>query len=177
MKPNNLLRSNGRYAGLLIVFGTSLAGCGPSMTVNSYWGPGMRFSDTAGTYDWVSGAGAGTVGADGTENPRLDALIKASVEKHLARKGYARARDADVWVDYRVARNVRADPYGGIEFPQHTEGSLGLYVINPEDSKLIWRGIVTTALDPAASPEERVKTLDIAVQKMLDELPSPKGGK
>ncbi len=167
-----------RFALVPIALGTVVVGCGPSIQVYSYWGPGLRFSETAKTYAWVPDAlRASDQGRP--ENPRVGELIRQAIEKHLALKGYekAAAGTPDFWIDYRVAREVRGDPYGGVGFSEFTEGTLALYVVNPENSKLIWRGIVKGALDPSIPLEERVKRLDLAVQKMLDQVPSRKAAR
>jgi len=162
-----------RHVWILIAFGATVIGCGPPIRVYSYWGPGTRFSETTRTYDWAPDAQQ-TSGEGRPKNPRIDELIRQAVEKHLALKGYEKALQTkpDFWIDYRVAREVRGNMYGGPGFTEFAEGSLALYVVNPANSKLIWRGIVRAALDDAAPPDKRVEILDRAVKKVLDQVPS-----
>lgn len=167
-----------RLCAPMTVLALAIAGCEPAMEVYSYWGPGLRFSETARAYAWAPDA-TRTTGEGRPHNPKVDELIRKSVEKHLALKGFEPAdqRTPDFLIDYRVAQAVRGDAYGGVGFSDTTRGALALYVVNPNNSELIWRGIVQGALDESAQPEERVKRLDLAVKRMLDQVPSPKRAK
>jgi len=160
----------------LFILTTIAIGCGPTVQVYSYWGPGVRFSETTRTYAWAPGTDA-PAGEGRPRNPNVDPLIRQAVEKDLGLKGYEKAEGdpADFWIDYRVARDVRGDPYGAPTFSEMTEGFLALYAINPDNGKLIWRGQAEARLDDSKPPGEQIKNLDYVVRKILDQIPPRPG--
>ena len=174
------VRNVNRIVGLFLVgiLGTVTAGCSPSMRVSSAWGPGLRFSEKTRTFDWKPD-GRRIAGEGRPKNPNVDPLIRTAVEKELGKKGYRKVSDGkpDFWIDYLVARQVRGDPYGDPHFSDFTEGSLALYLTNPENGSLIWEGCVEGRLDETIPPQEQVKRLHEAVQVLLDKIPSYKAGK
>ncbi len=151
-----------------------LPGCGEigPMDVYSEWGPGVRFSEATSTYDWWPD-GRHATGEGRPKNPQGDRLIREAIEKHLGEKGYTRVatETPDCWVDYRVGRTVRGDPNAAV-YADYTEGALGIYILNPADQKLIWRGSAQARLDDSSPPDVQMKRLDAAVKAILAPVPN-----
>jgi hypothetical protein len=53
----------------------------------------------------------------------------------------------------------------------YTEGTLILDMISREENELIWRGSASKTIDEMDSPEQRVKTVQAAVGKLLKDFP------
>jgi hypothetical protein len=65
-------------------------------------------------------------------------------------------------------------PYGrNIDVTSYTEASLILDIVDTKIKELVWRGIGIKAIETNKSPEERTKTIDEAVEKILGEYPPP----
>jgi hypothetical protein len=158
----------------LCLLGTGCSDLGPTNVTSSY-GPGFRFTDRHHTYVWAPGSEKlNTPGRP--QNAETDGLIREAIERRFAAKGYAQATTTapDFQIDYRIAREMRADPYVGVGFPQYAEGSLLIYVINPTTQQLSWRGCIEARLDESAPPEVRLNRLDTAVKLILDQMPDYK---
>lgn len=163
-----------RWACMLLA--VSAAGCSQPAQVDSAYGPGVRFSETARTFAW-SPSSARTTGEGRPKNERVDTMIREIVESHLVKKGYEKAASGgtpDFWLDYRVATSLRGDPYGDIAAPQYKEGYLGLYVLDPATAKLIWRGTARARLDEATPPQEQRERLSAIIGEMIDQVRSAK---
>jgi hypothetical protein len=143
--------------------------------VTSTYGPGFRFTERHHTYTWAPGSEKLTSPGRPT-NAETDGLIRQAIDKRFAAKGYAQATATapDFWIDYRIAREMRADPYVGVGFPQYPAGSLIIYVINPATEQLSWRGCLEARLDESAPPDQKLKRLDTAVRLILDQMPNYK---
>ena len=173
---------SGQTVLLLLAAGVAavvFAGCSqtPPMDVTQYWGPGVRFADVPSTYDW-SPASRPTTGPGRPLDPAVDPLIRRLIEKNLEEKGFTKVSGGKpgFWIDYRVARDVRGDPYGGPEFPEFAEGSLAIFLINPSTQQLIWRGCVQGRLTESAPPPVREERASQAIKKVLGQIPSRKVG-
>jgi len=159
----------------------ALAGCTGLQPINerSDWGPGLRFSETASSYDW-SAHGKQTSGDGRPLNPSVDPLIREAIEKQLAEKGYqkAAAGTPDFWIDYRMMRDRRGDPdFSGAGIGMMETGSLAVYVFDPASEKLIWRGYMEAKLDESATPDVIKKRLDDAVRRIMKPIPPCKNKK
>lgn len=159
---------------IVVLFAGVFAGCSQvPMNVTSYWGPGVRFTDVPPTYEW-SPASRQTTGPGRPLDPAVDPMIRRQIEKNLAEKGFTKTSGPNpgFWVDYRVARDVRGDPYGGPDFPEFVEGSLAVFLVNPTDQKLIWRGCVQGRLNESNPPDVKEQRLDQAIKKLFGQIPS-----
>ncbi len=180
MFSHSLSRPAAGLASLTLMLSVLTTGCsdlGPTNVTSSY-GPGFRFTERHKTYVWAPGSEKlDTPGRPA--NAETDGLFRQAIDKRLAAKGYAKSAGAapDFWIDYRIAREMRADPYVGVGFPQYAEGSLIIYVINPTTEQLSWRGCVEARMDESAPPDQRLKRLDTAVKLILDQMPDCKPGK
>mgnify|MGYP001186256461 CR=1 FL=1 len=172
--PSRLKRCRDCRRVVGILFAVLAAGCSPPMQVSSNWGPGVQFSGSASTFDW-SPQGRNASGDGRPASPDADAIIRETMERHLAVKGYRKAAQGspDFWIDYRVARNVRTDPY---TFSEMTEGTLALYMVNPDNGKVIWRGCARSPLQESDLPDVIRKKAEQAIKRLLDQVPSHKDG-
>jgi hypothetical protein len=160
------------------LFAVLTPGCsqGPPMEVTSYWGAGERFTDEPSTYEWAPGSQVAT-GPGRPRDPAVAPLIRKAIDKNLALKGFTEITSGKpgFWVDYRVSRDVRGDPYGGPDVPQMVEGTLVVYLLNPATRRIIWRGTVQGRVNDANPPEVKEQRLDQAVKKVLSQIPSRQG--
>lgn len=161
-------------------------GCS-SVSVKHDYDPGASFAAYK-TYSWlpVPTNGASNVKAALERNTLLDKRIRESVNQQLAAKDYA-AEDGnpDFMVVYHVGAQDRIDVtnwgygyrgwYGAgrVDVQQYVEGTLILDVIDAKTKQLVWRGSVTGAVDPDATPEKRAQRMNEAIAKMLADFPPP----
>jgi len=142
------------------------------------------------TYKWVH------IGDAQTVNPLLVKQIMVTVDTQLASKGLQKTDSdpADLYVGYQAAVGrekqftsysndwgygagwYRGGWYGGntTTYGQTTtiyNGQLALDMYDTKDHDLVWRGLVSKALDPKAKPEKQEKNLNKAVDKLLKNYP------
>ena len=146
------------------------------------------------TYDWKSGTQEKT-GDVRTDNPLLDARIRAAVDRSLSERGYQRVsnRTPDFYVGYQytVRSKVGSDDAGiGVGFgigsfgshggigissgsgvSEYDEGTLVIDFIDPSNSDLIWRGTGTRRVSQHSDPEKRTKNINETVDKILAQFP------
>jgi hypothetical protein len=159
------------FSGLTLM--GAIAGCNElqPMEVHSTYGPGVKISGLGPTYDWMPVK-------KGTEdhqfkNPEAHAFILNSIEGNLAAKGFEKKQDKPgFWVHYRVARNEKQDssvsPHGVV----YEDGSLILYVIDPQTKKTIWRGWARAKMNESDPPDVRTKRGNEAVRRIMEEFPA-----
>ena len=127
------------------------------------------------TYAWVNGNPVG----DDLNHAR----IMGAIDKQLAAKGVRRAAsvaEADLLVTYHAIVTTEAAVTGsrfGINrfaSARVEEVAVGSLVVDLRDGKtgaVVWRGVATRDLDAKASPEEREKNINKAVEKMFKHYP------
>jgi Domain of unknown function (DUF4136) len=140
------------------------------------------------TYKWV------TI-KDGLQLDDLTAdQLRATVDVELAKKGLKKsnANETDLLVAYQMARpgqkqlshfNVGAS-YGssagatsataGAATTTVHSGQLVLDLYEAAKQKLIWRGVVSDAIDADAKPAKKQKHMDKAIEKLLKNYPPEK---
>ena len=165
-------------AGLVLVILSTGCQTGPRLEIHSEFGPGIRFDDLGSVYDWFP-AELQRPDVSHADNPSIDKLIRELTENEFLAKGYRKAaeKQPDFWIDYRVAKRTRGEPYGDTAFSEYQEGTLVLYVIDPKTKHWIWRVSATTRLNEAATPADRRERLNAAIQQMLNDVPQRGGAK
>jgi hypothetical protein len=149
---------------------TFAAGCnagGPIDIVSSY-GPGIKFSGLGKPYAWAPNAGEQRVGA-----PGLHELVRSTVEKHLAAKGFTHdsTRHAAFLINYRIARSEK-EYSGAVAHGETIEvGSLVLEVLDPSTRQLIWKGIARARIFDSDTPEVRKQRLEAAMRGLMEKFP------
>ena len=130
------------------------------------------------SYAWVNG---GRV-ADDLNHQR----IVSAVDRQLGLKGVHKAdavAGADLLVTYHavITRDleVSGNRYGinrwaSARVEEVPVGALMVDIVNAKTRAVVWRGMVSRDLDPKASPEEREKNLNKAVEKLFKHYPMPK---
>ncbi len=105
--------------------------------------------------------------------PSLRDLIRATVEEGYTAKGYTKAtpQQASFLLRGKVASSKQGDTASD-SFEQYTEGTLVIYMLNPQTGNWIWRGWAKARLQEANSPEQKRERLRQAVQMMLKEVPA-----
>jgi uncharacterized protein DUF4136 len=127
------------------------------------------------TYAWVNGNPVG----DDLNHAR----IMGAIDRQLAAKGVRHAAsvaEADLLVTYHAIVTTEAAVTGhrlGINrfaSARVEEVAVGTLVVDLRDGRsgaVVWRGVATRDLDPKASPEEREKNINRAVEKMFKHYP------
>lgn len=165
-----------------LVAGTT--GCS-NIRTNADYDPSVNFT-TLRTYDWRAD------GKQAPQDPRIDNTLFASrvhqaVDRQLAAKGYQQSTNGnpDFLVGYHAVVEGKVDfrtvggyyGYGGWGTAPQTyaynydEGTLLLDVIQPETMQLLWRGSATATVRPSATPVERQKRINEAIEKILSKFP------
>jgi len=132
------------------------------------------------TYAWVEP----TVAPDDLNHRR----IVGAIDAQLAAKGMRPAAPGakpDVLIAYhaRVARDYQVKAYGwggyrvanrsgSARMEEIAVGALGVEMVEASTGALVWHGVVTKDLDLQASPEQREKNLNKAVEKLLKSYPT-----
>lgn len=148
----------------------ALAGCnaGGPISIASTYGPGIKFSGLGATYAWAPDAAEQRVGSAGFHE-----LVRGSVEKHLAAKGFAlnSTGTAGFWMDYRVERREKTYA-GAVAFGETIEeGSLVLEVLDPATRQFLWRGIARARIMDSDPPEVRRQRLEAAMRGLMEKFP------
>jgi hypothetical protein len=139
------------------------------------------------TYKWVT-----IRNAQQLDQLTEDQLI-GTLQVGLSRKGLTKSDsdNADLFIGYQMTRNnqKQSTDYnvggaygsaGGSSASAATStttvhsGRLVLDMYDPAKKQLLWRGVVSDAIDASAKPEKKQKHLDRAVEKLLKDYPPQK---
>jgi hypothetical protein len=146
------------------------------------------------TYKWVNIGGAQKMDA-----PIAKEIVE-TLDTELAKKGLTKteADSADLYVGYQAATAGEKElrdlgigwsygpgwgggwygpmPKGATTVAASTiyNGQLDLDMYDPAKKQLVWRGLVSKAIDEKAKPENRRKSLERAVVKLLKNYPPEK---
>lgn len=160
-------------------------GDGP-LAIETDWDPTTRFGALT-TWDWQPAApGSGDVGP--TVTPVTDAQVRAAVAAELQSRGYPRAPHApDFWVrPVATVEDVVAaeaqffydqtppwmrDALRDTHAIAGRRGVLVIDVVDPATRLPVWRGVVSGAVDPRATPEARTRRLRDATRRLLERFP------
>jgi hypothetical protein len=127
------------------------------------------------TYAWVNGSSTG----DDLNHAR----IMGAIDRQLTAKGVRKAAsavEADMLVTYHAIVTTEATVTGSragfsrFASARVEDVAVGSLVVDLRDGKngsVIWRGVATRDLDAKASPEEREKNINKAVEKMFKHYP------
>ncbi len=146
------------------------------------------------TYAWVPDAST-RQGKERINNiPELDKLLKSAVEAQLNARGYEKVGfdKADMRLVYHVALlDKSVDEQVGMYHSRTTEwsydnalahnvhlefekGSFLLDVLNPENDGVMWRGLVSTVVEPDKSLTKRRQKVYASLAKMMKTFPFKK---
>jgi hypothetical protein len=146
--------------GLLV----TAAGCVEPIRVRSVYGPGIRLDGLGSQYQWLQPS------PNRAGNDQFDQFIRTAFDEQLAAKGFTLTEDPlhDFDLDYRVGRVVKGD----ILYERtYEEGSLIIDVLDPQDGRIIWRGIAEATIRSADPPETRQKRITDAARRLLEQFP------
>ena len=161
----------------------AVAACS-GISTTSDWDESYDFSSLS-TYAWM---------AQGLEAGVSEIMLRrmyVAVDDELAAKGFTLTEpdQADCLMAYHTGTQDRQqyDTYGygaggwwggywgggmtTTTVRTYTEGTLILDMISREENELIWRGSASKTIDQMDSPEQRVKTVQAAVGKLLKDFP------
>jgi hypothetical protein len=176
-----------RYQSCLLVLSLVTAiGCGANkMLIRAELAPGTNVA-TYHTFAWLP-VPPGIPGEPRQDNILLDQDIRATVDRELVAKGYAKASSGtpDFLIGYRA--NIKEKEINSIrdyyDYRQlggkdavtdayvfgHEEGTLGLDVLDGRTQQLVWRAAATAVVDP----KERQDRITEALRRMLLQFPFP----
>jgi hypothetical protein len=126
------------------------------------------------TYAWVNGHPLG--------DEINDQRIMAAVERQLEAKGVRKAEaiaGADLLVTYHavVSQDVRVEAsrlgprWASARAERVAVGALLVELTDARTHAVIWRGVASRDLNPKASPEQREKNINQAVEKLFKHYP------
>jgi hypothetical protein len=127
------------------------------------------------TYAWVNGSPVG--------DELNHARIMHAIEAQLAAKGVHRAAsvaEADLLVTYHAIVTTEAavtgtrlgiNRFASARVEEVAVGSLIVDLRDGTSGAVVWRGVATRDLDAKASPEERERNINKAVEKMFKHYP------
>jgi len=161
----------------------AVAACS-GISTTSDWDQSYDFSSLS-TYAWME---------QGLEAGVSEIMLRrmyVAVDDELAAKGFTLTEpdQADFLMAYHTGTQDRQqyDTYGygaggwwggywgggmtTTTVRTYTEGTLILDMISREENELIWRGSASKTIDEMDSPEQRVKTIQEAVGKLLKDFP------
>ncbi len=179
------MRQTARTAGLVLSLTLLLAACSGISTSTDY-DPAANFS-SYGTYAWTSSEGTSTDDLTSTR-------IKSAVDATLATKGLSKVDSGgDLAVGYQVTTadrttyNTVSTGWGGgygrrgwggagmgmttTTEQNYTEGTIILAMFDEGTENLVWKGTASATEDRGKSPEDRAKSIQGAVDKMLEDFP------
>jgi len=139
------------------------------------------------TYKWVS--------IPSTE--QLDELtagqLVGTIEVELEKKGLTKteAENADLYLAYQIASGKRkplqseniGGSYGsagggsasaGVAVTTVHSGQLTLLIYDAASKKLVWRGVVSNAIDAEAKPDKKQSRMSKGIEKLLKNYPPPR---
>jgi hypothetical protein len=143
------------------------------------------------TYKWVEIKGAQKV------DELKDKEIKDALDAKFAKKGLTKtdADTADLYIGYQAGVLAKkqfasynidweygpgwyregwyGDFYGKTKVQTSTiyAGQLAVDMYDSKNHYLVWRGVVSKALDPTATPDKQAKSLNKSVAKLLKQYP------
>lgn len=159
------------------------AGCS-GISTTSDWDESYDFSALS-TYAWTE------QGAEGGVSEIMLRRMYAAVDDDLSAKGFSKAdaSTADVLIAYHTGTQDQQqyDTYGygaggwwggywgggmtTTTVRTYTEGTLILDFVDRQKNELVWRGSASKTIDEMDSPEQRVRTVQEAVTKLLKDFP------
>ncbi len=173
-------RHTARTAAIALSLTLFLAACSGLSTSTDY-DPAANFGSYS-TYSWTSSGGT----ADDLTNTR----IKSAVDAALAAKGLSKVDSGgDLAVAYQVTSAEQTSyttvgsGFGGYRWgwggggmettteQTYTQGTVILAMFDEGTKSLVWKGEASNTVDPGASPEDRAKNIQSAMDKMLEDFP------
>jgi hypothetical protein len=162
-------------------------GCVAAQTATNTFDKNANFSNYK-TYKWVS-----IKDAQQLDELTADQLV-GTLDVELAKKGLTKSKSdaADLYIGYQIASNgdKHLNHYaigaaygstagatsgtGGATTTTIHSGQLVLDMYDSEKKQLVWRGVVSNAIDPDAKPDKKQKHMDKAVERLLKDYPPKK---
>jgi hypothetical protein len=168
---------------LIVFFASSIISCSPIYSVSFDSDENTDLIQLS-TYDWMP------IPKEANINNLDEARIKKAVNAELKAKGlklnsnnpdFLIAADLITKEKLRITRwgypyYYSYRPYYGswsVDSYQYQEGTFILDFVEPASKNLIWQGSARVAIDYADTPEKRDRLINVAMQKILQNFPSP----
>ena len=166
---------------LLLILAALFAACS-SISTNFDYDEKADFSGLS-SYDWIEPP------EGSNHSPLVYNRVVNSVNEKLAARGYTRVteqpdflvaahlgsknmlRVVDWGYNYHPNYYYRGVGSRDLEVREYEEGSVVLDIIDGSTKELLWRGTARKTVDPDASPQQITKTVDEAVEKLLQSFP------
>jgi len=169
----------------LLAFALSAAACS-GISTSSDFDPTTNFSSFA-TYSWVETEGHAT-------DPLTDSRIRDAIDASLTSKGLSSVDSrGDLAIGYQVTTaerttyNTVSTGWGGgygrrgwggagmgmttTTEQNYTEGTVVLAMFDEATQEMVWKGTASDTVDPGKSPEDKAKSIQSAIDKMLGDFP------
>jgi len=179
------LKTSDFSTGATIAVALLLTACS-GISTSTDFDPAANFG-SYGTYGWVETEAR-------TTDDLTDSRIRSAVDASLAAKGLSKVDSGgDLAVGYQVTTAERSTyntvstgwgggygrgGWGGAGMgmsttteQNYTEGSIILAMFDEGTQSMVWKGTASATLDAGKSPEDRAKSIQGAVDKMLGDFP------
>jgi len=182
------MRSFFAFAVGLFAF-AGLTGCASTLEVDSLADPGFDFTGYQ-TFFWAQPKSGMTDASFGLSNPRLDRVVRTSIEATLVDRGFVRTTDGnpDFRINYLLSIDPRTDItqlnrfYGyGSDWTDayiwpnnvqvHEDGTLVIDITDDRTKQMVWRGIGSGQIDRTKPEDSQTKGLQEAVEQILKKFP------
>jgi hypothetical protein len=105
-------------------------------------------------------------------NPELHEIVRTSIKAQLAARGYEeRAEEPAFLIDYYVAPMVGRKKHSDV-VTDYDEGSLTVYVVDPESRRAMWRGTARARIDDPGKTEVNRRKVEKAVRGIVERMPA-----
>ena len=168
---------------LIALLASAVTGCSPIYSV-SFDSDGSVDLIQLSTYDWLP------IPKEANINNLDEARIKRAVNAELEAKGLrltSNNPDFLIAADIISKEKLRITQWGypyyysyrlyegswSVNAYQYEEGTFILDFLKPTSKNLIWQGSARVALDNASTPEKRNRLIKEAMQKILQNFPTP----
>lgn len=176
---------------LLLLTVVAVAGCSSRslesrLNVESYFNPDGDYGNYD-TYGWVD------YGTDQMviKDPKVRQRVIQAVENEMEARGLKydavapdlligyhgaveRNLDEAVMQSYYHEANYSLDDSPGKKIDSFEVGTLVLLIFDAKDGNMLWRASAQAELDERVSPSQQKKNIELAVQRMLETLPTEK---
>jgi len=181
------MRSRVLWACILASTLATIQACS-GIKVSTDYDPAANFTALR-SYSWLPGPKKKT-GDPRIDNPLLNDRIRRAIDNTLTTRGYRKVveGDADFFVTFHLGIDKKIDVteipstwgyagrWGGMyatetRVDQYEEGTLLIDFIDAEKDDLLWRGSGQTRVRDGKTPEEREKSVQAAVNAILEKFP------
>lgn len=173
------------YLILILLF----AGCSSTPVVNTDYNPALNYNKLK-TYNWHERKMPLQINPK-INNTLFEDRVRNAIASELQQKNFTISKKPDFQVTFNVTvqRKMEArTTTSGMSYHrpvwpgavvtetqirEYNEGALIIDILSADGKNLIWRGTTQKRITGQTTPEERIKTINLAVAKILSNFPPP----